>query len=46
MAKTCKKVLKQQESSLLAFLEEVIGEYWLTKPVVVFDEKLSPCSLS
>lgn len=42
MAKMCKKVLKQQESSILAFLVKVIGEYWLTKPVLVFDGKLSP----
>lgn len=46
MAKMCKKVLKQQESSILAFLVKVIGEYWLTKPVLVFDGKLSPWSLS
>ena len=46
MAKMCKKVPKQQESSVLAFLVKVIGEYWLTKPVLVFDGKLRPSSLS
>lgn len=42
MAKMCKKALKQQESSILAFLVKVIGEYWVMKPVLVFDGKLRP----
>lgn len=40
LAKMVKKVVKQQESDILACLEKVAGEYWLTKPVLMENSDL------